>query len=70
MGIDLLFIVVVVIWIIVGTSYLRWHPFFVLLISALGLAFLLQIPVAQIPETISAGFGNMFKNIGQIKNNT
>ncbi|RXG24169.1 GntP family permease [Leeuwenhoekiella marinoflava] len=64
MGIDLLFIVAVVIWIIVGTSYLRWHPFFVLLISALGLAFLLQIPIAQIPETISTGFGNMFKNIG------
>ena len=64
MGIDLLFIVLVVLWIIVGTSYLRWHPFFVLLISALGLAFLLQIPLEEIPETISTGFGAMFKNIG------
>ena len=64
MGLDLLFILLVVIWIIVGTSYLRWHPFFVLLISALGLAFLLQIPLEEIPETISTGFGAMFKNIG------
>jgi GntP family gluconate:H+ symporter len=64
MGVDLLFIALVVIWIIIGTSYLRWHPFFVLLISALGLAFLLQIPITEIPEVISSGFGNMFKSIG------
>ena len=64
MGLDLLYIVLVVVWIIAGTSYLRWHPFFVLLISALGLAFLLQIPLEEIPETISTGFGAMFKNIG------
>ncbi|MEE3244860.1 MAG: GntP family permease, partial [Bacteroidota bacterium] len=64
MGLDLLYIVLVVAWIIAGTSYLRWHPFFVLLISALGLAFLLQIPLEEIPETISTGFGAMFKNIG------
>ena len=28
MGLDLLYIVLVVVWIIAGTSYLRWHPFF------------------------------------------
>ncbi|HEA30435.1 MAG TPA: GntP family permease [Leeuwenhoekiella sp.] len=64
MALDLLFIAIVVLWIIIGTSYLRWHPFFVLLISALGLAFLLQIPVTEIPQVISAGFGSMFKSIG------
>ncbi|PHQ29276.1 GntP family permease [Leeuwenhoekiella nanhaiensis] len=64
MGLDLLFIGIVIIWIIIGTSYLRWHPFFVLLISALGLAMLLQTPLIEIPKVISVGFGNMFQNIG------
>lgn len=64
MGIDLLFIALVIVWIIVGTSYLRWHPFFVLLISAIGLALLLQTPVIEIPQLISKGFGSMFQSIG------
>ncbi|MAW93948.1 MULTISPECIES: GntP family permease [unclassified Leeuwenhoekiella] len=64
MSLDLLFIGIVIIWIIIGTSYLRWHPFFVLLISALGLAMLLQTPLIEIPKVISVGFGSMFENIG------
>ncbi|WGK63876.1 GntP family permease [Croceiramulus getboli] len=64
MGIDLLYIGLMVVWIIVGTSYLRWHPFFVLLISAFALAFLLGIPTLEIPGVISVGFGKMFQSIG------
>ena len=64
MGIDLILIALVIIWIIFGTSYLRWHPFFVLLISALGLAFLLGTPLQEIPGVINLGFGKMFQNIG------
>ncbi|AVR44981.1 permease [Christiangramia fulva] len=64
MGPELLAILGVIVWIILGTSYLKWHPFIVLLLAALGLAFLLGIPAAEIPGVISDGFGSMFASIG------
>lgn len=64
MGPELLAILGVIVWIILGTSYLKWHPFIVLLLAALGLAFLLGIPAAEVPGVISDGFGNMFAAIG------
>ncbi len=64
MGPELLAIAGIIIWIIIGTSYLKWHPFVVLLLAALCLAFLLGIPPTQVPGIISEGFGNMFAAIG------
>lgn len=64
MGPELLAILGVIIWVIIGTSYLKWHPFIVLLLAALGLAFLLGIPADEVPGVISDGFGNMFAAIG------
>lgn len=64
MGPELLAIAGIIIWIVVGTSYLKWHPFLVLLLAALGLAFLLGIPASEVPGVISEGFGSMFEAIG------
>lgn len=64
MGSELLAIAGIIIWIVVGTSYLKWHPFLVLLLAALGLAFLLGIPAREVPGVISEGFGSMFEAIG------
>ncbi len=64
MGPELISIAGIIIWIIIGTSYLKWHPFIVLLLAALGLAFLLGIPATEVPGVISEGFGNMFAAIG------
>ncbi len=61
---ELIAIAGVILWIIIGTSYLKWHPFIVLLLAALGLAFLLGIPATEVPTVISEGFGNMFAAIG------
>ncbi|MCG9971273.1 GntP family permease [Christiangramia crocea] len=64
MGPELIAIAGIIIWIIIGTSYLKWHPFIVLLLAAIGLAFLLGIPATEVPGVISEGFGNMFAAIG------
>ena len=53
-----------ILWIILGTSYTKWHPFLVLFTAALFLAFLLNIPPLEALEFIKEGFGKIVKNIG------
>ena len=64
MAIELVYITMAIVWIIIGTSYLKWHPFVVLLISAFGLALLLGLPLHQISAIIGGGFGKTLQNIG------
>lgn len=64
MSISLLFVLIVVAWIILGTSTLKLKPFVVLLVGASALGFLLQLPLLEIVQTIIIGFGNTIKNIG------
>ena len=53
-----------ILWIILGTSYTKWHPLLVLFTAALFLAFLLNIPPLEALEFIKEGFGKIVKNIG------
>lgn len=64
MSISLLFVLIVVAWIILGTSTLKLKPFVVLFVGASALGFLLQLPLLEIVQTIIIGFGNTIKNIG------
>ena len=53
-----------ILWIILGTSYIKWHPLLVLFSAALFLAVLLNIPPLETLELIKEGFGKIVKNIG------
>jgi len=54
----------VILWIILGTSFTKWHPSLVLLTAALFLGALLQIPPLIILKLIKEGFGKIVENIG------
>ena len=58
------FILVTILWIIVGTSYLKINPIITLLIAALLLSFLIGIPITEIHLVIGSGFWKTVKNIG------
>ena len=58
------FIFIVILWIIIGTSYLKINPIITLLLAALFLSFLIRIPIAEIPFVIGSGFWKTIKNIG------
>lgn len=60
----LTFIFIAILWIIVGTSYVKLHPFIVLLSAAFLLALLVGIPLVEIPKIIGSGFGKIIQNIG------
>ena len=51
-------------WIIVGTSYKKFHPFLVLLVAPFLLAILLDIPLMDALDQIKEGFGKIIQNIG------
>ena len=53
-----------ILWIILGTSFTKWHPSLVLLTAALFLGALLQIPPLIILKLIKEGFGKIVENIG------
>ena len=61
---DLLLLLALLLWIVVGTSWLRWPPFRVLLLATLFGALGFRIPFADIPIVIGLGFGNTAKKIG------
>jgi len=62
---DLLIIFLfIVVFIIFFTSKVRFHPFIVLLISAMAGGVLAGMPVIKTIEVISEGFGSTLKNIG------
>lgn len=60
----LIFLALTVLWIIIGTTKLKLHPFFVLLYAAIGLGFLAQIPIESLIPLITKGFGKTFESIG------
>lgn len=59
-------LVVTIVWIIIGTARMKWHPFLVLLIAAFCLALALGTPVLETLSLINEGFGNTMSRIGLI----
>ena len=60
----LFILLVCVIWIIFGSTYLKIHPFLVLLSASIFLAFGIGVPSEEIGKLIGRGFGRTFENIG------
>ena len=58
------FILITIVWIVIGTTKLKLHPFLVLITGCLFLAFSLQLPFKIIPQVFAEGFGKTFKSIG------
>ena len=54
----------VILWIIYGTTKLKWPAFFVLLVASVMLALLTGIPLAQLGALLSEGFGKTTASIG------
>ena len=52
------------IWIIFGSTYLKIHPFLILLSASIFLAFGIGIPNEEIGKLIGRGFGRTFESIG------
>ena len=57
-------IFIAILWIIIGTSKLKLHPFLVLFSASLLLVFLLGINPTEGLKLIQKGFGNIIQNIG------
>lgn len=64
MALSLLSILLVILWIVFGTSYTKLHPFLVLLTAAFILGFLLGIDPLDAMRLIQKGFGKITQNIG------
>ena len=64
MILDFIWLAIAIIWIVIGTSWLKWHAFWVLLISVLFMAWAIGTPVTEIPKLIAQGFGHTFSQIG------
>ncbi len=57
-------LLIAVVWIIIGTTKLKLHPFFVLLYAAIGLGIMAEIPANTLIPLITKGFGKTFESIG------
>ena len=55
-----------IVWIVLGTARIKWHPFLVLLIAAFGLALALGTPALDALDLINSGFGGTMSRIGLI----
>ena len=64
MHIEILFIILTVAWIILGTSFMKLHPVLVLLIGSLFLGVCLEIKLINITFEIFEGFALTSKKIG------
>ena len=53
-----------VVWIVLGTTKFKIHPFLVLLYAAVGLGIWADIPVKSLLNLLTKGFGKTFENIG------
>ena len=60
----LISIIILILWIIVGTTYLKLHPFLVLFLGSIFLCFYLKIPLSDIPKFLFTGFSETIKKIG------
>jgi len=57
-------LLIAVVWIIIGTTKLKLHPFFVLLYAAIGLGISADIPTNTLITLITKGFAKTFESIG------
>ncbi len=64
MILDFIWLALAIVWIVIGTSWLKWHAFWVLLVSVLFMAWAIGTPFPEIPQLIAQGFGNTFSQIG------
>jgi GntP family gluconate:H+ symporter len=53
-----------VLFIIVGTTKLKLHPFLVLLLASYGVGFMGNMPASEIVKVITSGFGSIMAYIG------
>lgn len=60
----LLCIFITILWIVLGTSLAKLHPFLVLISAALLLAILLGLPLIESLNFIQSGFGQIVQKIG------
>ena len=64
MILPIILIVVLLGWIVLGSSILKIHPFWVLLLGALFLGLSIGLPIAKISVIINQGIGKAFEQIG------
>ena len=57
-------IILTILWIVLGTSITKLHPFLVLFSATLLLAFLLGLPPSESLKLIQKGFGSIVEKIG------
>ncbi len=62
----LIILILSVLFIIVATSVLKLHPFFVLLLASFGVGFAVGMPLQKIIKTINEGFGSLMAYIGLV----
>jgi GntP family gluconate:H+ symporter len=60
----LLAIAAAVLFLILAGSKLGWHPFFALLLTALGLGLLIGLDLPAIVQLLKEGFGNLIGSVG------
>ncbi|MFC2753462.1 MAG: GntP family permease [Cardiobacterium sp.] len=61
-----LWLLLVIVFIVLATAKLKWHPFLVLLLACFLTAFCYGLPLAGIAKTIGTGFGNILGSIGLV----
>ena len=64
MILSIIFVFIVILWIVIGTSTLKLHPFLVLLIGGILLGFLLDLDPISIMQTLLNGFAGTMKSVG------
>ena len=57
-------LLITILWIVVGTSWIKIHPFFVLFTAALFLGILLGLPLMESLTLLQRGFGQIIEKIG------
>ena len=60
----LISIIILILWIIIGTTYLKLNPFLVLFLGSISLCFFLGIPLYDIPKFLFTGFSETIEKIG------
>ncbi len=53
-------------FIVLATAILKWHPFLVLILASFFTAFFYQLPIADIADVITKGFGGILGYIGLV----
>ena len=60
----LITIVILVLWIIIGTTYLKVHPFLVLFVASILLGLSLEIHFIELIKLLFVGFSDTIQKIG------